>query len=125
LKSTVSILLAISLLLPTLSKVWILVDFKINQKEISELLCINREQQIPICKGKCFLEKQLNKTEEQDKKPSTSQKKDRIELTYQLFRYTNYIHKDQTAELNKLLGCMEVTLNLFHFISDIFHPPQE
>lgn len=41
-----------------------MVSFKINQEYIAANLCINRFEAIPVCKGSCFLEKQIN----QDKK---------------------------------------------------------
>lgn len=47
---------------------WILTAFKINQDYIAANLCINRFDKIPVCKGACFLEKQLNEDQQQQKK---------------------------------------------------------
>ncbi len=52
----------------SLSQLWILVVFKINQKYIENNLCINRFDSIPICKGSCFLEQLLRKDQKQQQK---------------------------------------------------------
>lgn len=45
-----------------------MVSFKINQDYIAANLCINRFDAIPLCKGSCFLEKQLNQDQKQQQK---------------------------------------------------------
>lgn len=42
--------------------------FKINQDYIAANLCINRFEAIPICKGSCYLENQLNQDQQQQQK---------------------------------------------------------
>lgn len=42
--------------------------FKINQDYIAANLCINRFESIPICKGSCYLENQLNQDQKQQQK---------------------------------------------------------
>lgn len=50
------------------SQLWILAAFKINQRYIAANLCVNRFEAIPVCKGSCYLEEQLNKNQEQQQK---------------------------------------------------------
>ena len=52
----------VALMLPYLAKVAILIDYKINQDFIAEVLCINKEKSMTLCKGKCYLVDQLQKT---------------------------------------------------------------
>jgi len=65
LKKIISILLIAALLLQTTSQLWILASFYINRNYIAANLCINRFDQIPVCKGSCYLEKQINESNKQ------------------------------------------------------------
>jgi hypothetical protein len=57
------------------SQLWIMLSFKINRDYIAANLCINRFAAIPVCKGSCFLEKQLNEDQKQQQKfPDLKQK---------------------------------------------------
>lgn len=42
--------------------VW--VDFKINQDFIAAVLCINRDEPVPMCNGNCYLSDQLQKVDD-------------------------------------------------------------
>jgi hypothetical protein len=68
LKKVVSILLIFAFLLQSTSQLWIMAAFKINQDYIAANLCINRFDEIPVCKGSCYLEKQLNQDQKQQQK---------------------------------------------------------
>ncbi len=48
---------------PTLSKLLILVKFKINQDYIAKVLCENRNKPVLACEGTCFLSDQLKEQE--------------------------------------------------------------
>jgi hypothetical protein len=64
-----------AMLLPSLTTIGILIDFKINQDYIAKFLCINREKPMSTCNGKCYLTKQLKKAEEQEKNKHLQTKK--------------------------------------------------
>lgn len=52
------------------SSFWIWSAFKMRQDYIAGSLCVNRFDQLPICKGSCYLEKQLeNDRNQQEKLP--------------------------------------------------------
>jgi hypothetical protein len=68
LKKIAAILLIAGFLVQSTSQLFILAVFKINQKYISENLCINRFDAIPICKGSCFLENKLVQNEQRQQK---------------------------------------------------------
>lgn len=70
------------------SRLWIIAAFKINQNYIAANLCINRFEAIPVCKGSCYLEAQLNKDHEQQQKAPDLKNKE-INLFYQ--EYSNML----------------------------------
>lgn len=63
-----AILFTVAFLIQAAGSLSILAAFKINQKYIAENLCINRFETIPVCKGSCVLEDQLNNFETQQQK---------------------------------------------------------
>lgn len=67
-KKIAAILLIVAILVQSTSQVWITVAFTINQDYIAANLCINRFEAIPLCKGACYLEKQLNEDRQQQQK---------------------------------------------------------
>ncbi|TWV95653.1 hypothetical protein [Chitinophaga pinensis] len=62
------ILLILSLFVQTTANVWLIGLFHWQRNFIAKNLCINRFDLIPICRGACFLQKQLNKEQEREKK---------------------------------------------------------
>lgn len=66
-KALIYIFLAVFLFQST-ANFWILLNFYVNQDYISKNECINRFDKIPICYGKCVLQKELEKSEKQDQK---------------------------------------------------------
>ena len=69
------------LLVPSLSNVFIYLNFKIHQEEIAKTLCIQREMKENKCNGHCFLSKQLKKAAEKEKQ-ETENLKEKQELIY-------------------------------------------
>jgi hypothetical protein len=45
-----------------------ILEYKMNYEYISQVLCINKSQLSSSCKGKCYLNKQLKKSQESQKK---------------------------------------------------------
>ncbi len=113
-----------ALMLPLLTKVGILIDFKINQDFIAKVLCINREKPKSTCHGQCYLSEQLKKTEEQEEKQAPTNKKQQIEIVYfcsaSLFDLLpskiNFAGKINPACIDKFFTSF--------FIAAIFHPPK-
>jgi len=68
LKKIVSILLIVAFALHTTSELWIIVSFQLNREYIAEHLCINRLENIPLCRGACYLQKQFTNNETQQNK---------------------------------------------------------
>ncbi len=68
LKKITAILFLVVFLVQAGGSLSILAAFKMNQKYIAENLCINRFELIPVCKGSCVLEEQLNDHKAQQEK---------------------------------------------------------
>lgn len=82
LKNLLSIFLLIIFLLPGLTKLWIIVDFKINQSYIASTLCTNRGEPITMCYGSCYLSKQLKKVEEEEQQELPTNLRQKVEVLY-------------------------------------------
>jgi len=69
-KKLVTIFMIGVLFLQGSSQVWLLASFIYNRDYIAENLCINRFDLIPVCKGSCVLEEQIEKgKKDQEKQP--------------------------------------------------------
>jgi hypothetical protein len=72
LRFILSITLALLILLNSLGRVFIVLEYQLNKDYIAKILCINRDKPQLACNGKCHLKKQLQKAEEQEKKTANS-----------------------------------------------------
>lgn len=115
----------IALMQPNLTKVGILIDFKINQDFIAKVLCINREKPMSTCNGKCYLSEQLKKIEKQEEKQAPTSKKERLDIVsyylaggvYNFLSLNdNYISKLNSVFVDEFLTSLLIT--------DIFRPPK-
>ncbi len=61
-------MLIVAFIVQSTSQLWIIAAFNINRSYIAANLCINRFDAIPVCKGSCYLEDQLNKDHERQQK---------------------------------------------------------
>lgn len=109
---------------PTFLKMGILIDFKINQDFISEVLCINKEKTAKTCKGSCYLSEQIKRTQEQEDKQIPHNNKERLQVVY-----------FQSKTIFNFFGLSDKSITTFgsayqdgffasSFITDIFHPPK-
>lgn len=120
LKKLISILLIIAFFVQSTSQLWIWVSFKINQEYIAANLCINRFEAIPLCKGSCFLEKQLNQDQNQQQKfPDLKLK----EIT--LFFLDNTNRQTQNGFLNSQFTYPTVAVTFLNsgHLRSVFRPP--
>jgi hypothetical protein len=112
------------MMLPNLTKIGILIDFKINRDFIATVLCINKEKPLTMCNGKCYLSEQLKKAEEQEEQQAPTSKKERLEVVY-------YFIKNPLASLflsdrysRKLNHAYKSEFYRSSFAADIFRPPK-
>lgn len=59
-KRITSIGLILLLSLQCFYKLGVITYFNLNRQYIAEVLCINKEEPIPVCQGSCFLKKNLD-----------------------------------------------------------------
>ena len=77
-KKVIVIFLLFIFTIQTTKSLWIITSFQINREYIASNLCINRFDKIPTCKGQCFLTKELNKEQNENKRNITTNEKDSI-----------------------------------------------
>lgn len=106
-----------------LSKVALVINYHVNQAEITRKYCENKAKPKLQCNGKCHLAKQLAKQEKQEK-PSSETNKFKLDIL------------DFTANISSLLTFNYPALSLesnfnYHYsefrsdsyLDDTFHPP--
>lgn len=123
-KNAFSILMITALMLPNLVKIGILIDFKINQDFIAEVLCINREEPMTMCSGKCYLSEELKKAEEQEEKQAPTNKKERLEVVYNYSGSAFGLLLGTDCFLSKLNPATGDEYYTSSFIANIFRPPK-
>ncbi len=110
-------------MLPALTEIGIIIDFKINRDFIAKVLCIKREEPVNTCNGQCYLSSQLNKAEEEKEKQAPSQSKERVEIAY---HYSQFVYLKPVAPPSDKPGIdFEHDHYSYTLISDIFHPPKQ
>ena len=101
-----------------------MIDFKINQDFIAEILCINRDKPILTCNGKCYLSQQLKKAEDQEEKQAPLTKMEKLELLYCFSKEPSHLLTHTTNYLSKPNLVRKNLFYSFSFMSTIFHPPK-
>ena len=111
------------MMFPSLTKIGILIDFKINQDFIAEVLCIKKDEPKSTCNGKCYLSEQLKKAEDQEEKQAPTVKKENLQVLYCLSKKSfNLLEYADTYSRN-LHTTYKNEFNSSSFVADIFHPP--
>ena len=107
-----------------MSKVWIVVSFRINHDFIAKYLCEKKDIPQNHCDGNCWLKKELNKSEDLDKNQLPSLK---IEIPE-----CNFLSRDEENKMKDLLsiadfnfGPYQKHIHISDFLASIFHPPKQ
>lgn len=119
-KKIVSILLILAVIVQMTSSFWILVTFYVQREYIANTICENRFEKIPVCKGQCFLKKQLTKNDKHETKTSYKFKE------VQLFFSEIELKLDKSTDLSiepKVYYFKKLFFKSF-YRNTIFHPPQ-
>ncbi len=119
-KKTINILIILSLFIQTTNHLWIIGLFKLRQNYISANYCVNRFDAISICKGSCYLEKQLTEQKSHEKSIPNIKLKE-IQL------FCN-VSKPKYYEEIMVLGNIISTKTITHktcqgFLFSVFRPP--
>ena len=113
-----------AMMLPSLLKIGVLIDYKIHYDFIVKILCINKDEPIAECNGKCYLSTQLKNVDKQEDNPASIPKIINLEILYCYFNNSIDFLKQPNAYSS---NCVVPYDNEFYnssFIPDIFHPPQ-
>jgi hypothetical protein len=111
-------------MLPCLIKVYIIIDFKINQDDIAKNLCVKKEIENNTCQGSCHLKKELKEAEEQEQKQTP------VESLKKIKELQLYSEKFNKYELFGFHIDKQKINSSYHFsfsedyLSSIFRPPK-
>lgn len=122
-KKSVLFILLLSFLYQSTSSIWIITSFYLNQDYIAKNICINRFDAIPVCNGKCFLEKELSADAEKEQKIPNIKIKEVSPLFIQHVNYKSVTTHIQT--INQI-DYPEYISNfiLSKLVFSIFQPPE-
>lgn len=114
-------LLTLAVFLQSLAPLLILVDFKIHQDFIAEVLCINRDQPELQCNGQCHLQEKLSEQQEQEQ-----QAPNRVEEKMQVFFLESLPAFWLPYLTKRMITFLPYQPHLHSLLTanDIFHPPQ-
>ena len=118
-KKSAVILYLFVVLLQATSTLWILGSFYMNRAGISQNLCINRFDAIPVCRGQCFLVKELGRHEKQEF-PDLKQKEMQWFFEVRNLEYNTFCESTDAPVLPKY----KASFYNSGFHPRIFHPPQ-
>lgn len=105
-----------------ISKIGFITWFEVNQEELTESCCINRNKPKLNCNAKCFLVKNLNEIEQQESQKSTPNK-----LKFQ--NEEVWFFEEHNTTLSPLVFFKPIApkkeINYSHtYIIQVFQPPR-
>ena len=111
------------MLLQMSNKLGVVAWFKINQKKIVELFCINKDKPEMACDGKCYLKDKLEKVDDSENNQNKSSNPNN-QQTKEEYLITSNIHLDFKLLTQKKNYFWLNNLYHFKFSPRYFHPPQ-
>lgn len=118
-KSILSCLLVMAVLLQAFSKCIVLAEFELNKNFISKNLCVNKDKPSSGCNGHCHLVKQLKKDAERNDDSKGSKEKQEIVLYNQDTRKPLNVYRiEKNNSFPPVLKEHYSTL-----LKPVFHPP--
>ena len=101
---------------------WIIISFYANRDYIAENICINRFDQVPVCKGQCFLEEKLQESEKREQELPNLKVKE-VQLFCEITTYDCIKIPSFFKEYPKPAIVPDFTL-IKRLSTSIFHPPR-
>lgn len=97
-----------------------MVNYVVNYESIVKNNCVNRAKPQQTCNGKCFLEKELAKTEKQSQQITTKSNTLDVFLANEILVFHSALPKyfSKNSQFSEVKN-----QHLSSFIADIFHPP--
>lgn len=115
-----AILLIVAILSCSFSRFFVYAGFELNQKYISDKLCVNRTKPWLHCNGKCYLMKKLKQAAEKEKSTERENMKNSFQEAYQDNKTTVKFY----THLLQVLAVPNSHIDLPQGHSTIFRPPQ-
>jgi hypothetical protein len=126
LKKKASILFSLFLLISfswqCVSKSFIYLTFKLNQKELAATVCENKDKPKSCCAAKCQLDKEIKK-EDKRQSDSSSPIKDKAEKAELRTGLLTFTFDPSLSELELFFNYEKKLSNVF--FSSVFHPPSD
>ena len=121
-RKTFAIGMIVIMMLPGLQQLGIFIDFKVHQDFIAKMFCINKDEPITICQGKCYLFAKLNQENERQQAPPYQE--DRLEVTHYILGPAFHFTKITEPITCKSSPSYLPPLYSFACLTDMFRPPQ-
>ncbi len=106
------------------SGLFIISSFYWNQQEIARTLCINRFDKIPVCKGSCYLNAQLEKTQEKEPVKYPSFKLKTVEWVLPPKETLTVIQQPEFLIEKRVIPLRKKKCSTSSYSASVFHPPQ-
>jgi hypothetical protein len=120
-KKCTALIVLVMLMYQHISSIWTICAFYANQDYIARNICINRFDAVPICKGQCYLEKELKSDEkQQDKVPSVTYKE--VQLFYENQITISFVKR--ICFIKKSYPILKKDGEESSYIFTIYHPPR-
>ena len=97
-----------------------LINYAVNYEYIVKNLCENRNVPQSTCKGKCYVGKELAKTEKQTNPQTIKISGLDVFLHHEILSFSN---KNETELFVKTLNSRYLNFHTSEYFSRIFHPP--
>lgn len=122
----VTYLILLAFVFQIANRIYVLIDFQVNQKFIAENLCEKKDEPESCCEGSCHLSKELVKIEEKEDQspanPSQTKKEKTEELVY--IQTNKAKLKPRKHNLDLVRTSIEDNLQP-GFVTKPFHPPAQ
>jgi len=100
-----------------------MLDFRLNQKYIAQTLCENRDKPCCHCHGKCYLKKQLEKSDKEQGLPASNSQKDGNEVLF-LAEEKTTAFDHYFEQIKKVYSIRYNSFSPQNLYGSVFHPPQ-
>ena len=98
-------------------------DFSLRRDYIAEILCINRDEPVAFCGGKCYLDEQLEKAARHQDNESNAPRR-ASEISFFVQEYVPLGLSNTASDIKIAYLSYKQLLFPSSFCEDIFHPPQ-
>ncbi len=122
-RNTAVVFLVLNILGSSLMVPLIYLDFELRRDYIAEVLCINRDEPITVCGGKCYLDLRLEKaTEHQESESATHERQPELSFFSQEVALLEFEGSPNSGDSSP--PSMDDPCCTRSFIEDVFHPPR-